>query len=306
MRLIFTAVLGFLIGQFAFATGQIPDYLIYKGDTVKIFSNPLEQYFNKTEKRELIDFVGCVSTACWRGYKAIWELKNDSLFLRQITSCHKKCGLELKNADLNKMFGTDNVFAGWYNGTLLIPRGKLFSGSEMGYSAIYEYEELLNIENGKCILIDFKNNLTLIEDIKQNQKKNIRISTLKDTSLFYLNQSMDWKKLDNSKNTWCDDSYILMYDKLGQLKDVKLNTNWNDSTSLNEKNNDSKMDKRCSSKIKKSLKAFSLAYIEPKESFLIQIDLNYDDKLEIHECSRYYDISNKEIEEWIKRQMNVE
>ena len=47
-----------------FATGQVPDYLIFKGDTVAIFSNPLEQYFEQTGKREFIDFVAC-GRGCW-------------------------------------------------------------------------------------------------------------------------------------------------------------------------------------------------------------------------------------------------
>lgn len=68
MRHILTIIFGLLIANSAFATGQVPDYLIYKGDTIAIFSNPLEQYFERTGKRELLDFVGCGSTACWRGY----------------------------------------------------------------------------------------------------------------------------------------------------------------------------------------------------------------------------------------------
>jgi hypothetical protein len=64
MRDILTIIFVFLVINSAFATGQVPDYLIYKGDTIAIFSNPLEQYFDKTGKRELIDFVGCGSTAC--------------------------------------------------------------------------------------------------------------------------------------------------------------------------------------------------------------------------------------------------
>ena len=72
-------IITLLFFEFCFGTAQIPDYLIYQGDTLAIFSNPLEKYFEQIGKRELIDFVGCGSTACWRGYKAIWELKDDKL-----------------------------------------------------------------------------------------------------------------------------------------------------------------------------------------------------------------------------------
>lgn len=161
MRHILTIIFGLFITNAVFATSQIPDYLIYKGDTVALFSNPLEQYFKQTGKRELINFVGCGSTACWRGYKAIWELKNDSLFLRQITSCHKHCGYEIKNADLNKMFGTDNVFANWFTGKLTIPQGKQLQYIHFGYASIYESE----------LHVSFKNGLKRTEKMFSNKKK---------------------------------------------------------------------------------------------------------------------------------------
>ncbi len=41
MRCTLTIMLGLLVGKSVFATEQIPDYLVYKGDTIAIFSNPL-------------------------------------------------------------------------------------------------------------------------------------------------------------------------------------------------------------------------------------------------------------------------
>jgi len=64
---------------------QVPDILIYKGDTLSLFSNPLEPYL-KSKGFEDND-RGCNSSACWRGYVATWVLRNDSLFLMSIKSC---------------------------------------------------------------------------------------------------------------------------------------------------------------------------------------------------------------------------
>lgn len=49
-----------------FSTGQYPDYLIRGQDTVALFNNPLEQYFESVGNRNLIDFENpCLSSACW-------------------------------------------------------------------------------------------------------------------------------------------------------------------------------------------------------------------------------------------------
>jgi len=306
MKHLLTIIFGLFIGNSVFATGQVPDYLIYQGDTVAIYSNPLEQYFRLNNNHDIPDFKSeCSSSGCWRGYIAYWTLRNDSLFLIRITPPVKDCQGN-KDGNILKMFGNEIAFANWYNGTLIIPRGELFSGSDMGYSAIYAYEELLLIENGRKTNSAIKDNSQLIENIKQNHKFNDKIEDLKDTLLFHLNKSMDWDKLDNSKTRWCDDSYILFYDSTGQLKDVKLYTEYNDSTSFADKFYDFRMDKRCSSKLKKALKYLSLSYIAPPESFMLKIDLWYDNKLEIEECRRFYNISSKEIGEWIKKQMSTE
>lgn len=306
MRHLLTIIFGLLIGNSVFATGQVPDYLIYQGDTVAIFSNPLEQYFRLNNNRDIPDFKSeCFSTGCWRGYIAYWTLKNDSLFLIKITPPVKNCQGN-KDGNILKMFGNEIAFANWYNGTLIIPRGECFSGSDMGYSAIYAYEELLLIENGRKTKSGIRDNSQLIENIKQNNKFNEKIEGLKDTLLFYLDNSMNWEKLDKSKTKWCDDSYILFYDSTGRLKDLKLNTEYDDSISIKDKLFYSRMDKSCSSKMKKSLKYFSLAYLAPPNSFMLRIDLWYDKKLEIEECRRFYNISSKEIEDWIKKQMNTE
>lgn len=304
MKHLLIIIIGLFIGNSVFATGQVPDYLIYQGDTVSIFSNPLEQYFRLNNHRDIPDLKSeCSSSGCWRGYIAYWILRNDSLFLIKITPPVEDCQ---GNADgsIFKMFGKEIAFADWYNGTLIIPRGKVFSQSSMGYSAIYEYEELLKIENGKKVNAEIKDNTLLIEHIKQNQRFNNEIEGLKDTLLIYLNKSMDWEKLDNSRNKWCDDSYILFYSSNGQLKDIRLYTEYNDSTSFTDKFYDFRMNKRCSTKLKESLRYFSLAYLTPPESFMLKIDLRYDNKLELEECRRFYNISSKEIEEWIKEQIS--
>lgn len=87
MRTISILIFGILISNKIFGTAQIPDLLIYNNDTVSLYANPLESYYTEDNPRPDYIVDGCWSTACWRGYQAIWEVKNDSLFLNAILDC---------------------------------------------------------------------------------------------------------------------------------------------------------------------------------------------------------------------------
>ena len=53
------------LNQKAFGTAQIPDFLIYEGDTLSIYANPLESYFeNHSRPDSLFSEIGYNSTAC--------------------------------------------------------------------------------------------------------------------------------------------------------------------------------------------------------------------------------------------------
>lgn len=289
----------------AYSTGQYPDYLIQGQDTVPIFNNPLEQYFEKVGNRELKDFENpCWSTACWRGYKAYWELKNDSLFLVKVTSCHEDCG-ESKDANIFAMFGNERPFASWYNGTLTAPMGELFSGSDMGYNAIFEFEEKLQIVNGVLKLKQRISNIELIEQIKSDNKLYAKITTLKDTLLFYLNKNIDWEKIDNT-NCDCSDSFILTYDKNGEIKRVEYIKLQDDSDNIWYRLYLWRFDKKCSRRIKSAIKSLSLKYIDAHRDFKVEIVLFYGKSLEMWECRHYFmPISDEEIEEYVRKQIDI-
>jgi len=134
----------------AFPTGQAGDILIYKGDTVKIHSTPLE-FWSKIDsvRYDLFDNQdNSFDTSCWRRYIAYWVLENDSLFLTRIVSCHKT-GLI---ADLNKFFPGEvknkRVFASWFSELINIPSGRLLEYIHMGFESIYEFEEEIVFSGG--------------------------------------------------------------------------------------------------------------------------------------------------------------
>lgn len=165
---------------------------------------------------------------------------------------------------------------------------------------------MLYIENGRKTKSEIKNNFQLIENKRQNNILNEKIQGLKDTLLFYLNNSINWKKIDKSKTIWCDDNYILFYNNKGKLKDVRLYLEHHDLITIKDKLFFFRMNKRCSSKIKKSLKKFSLEYLKPHDSFMVRIDLRYGKELEIENCWRFYNFSSKEINKCIEKQIATE
>lgn len=268
------------ISEFGFATGQIPDYLIINKDTIAIFSNPLEQYLELTGKRELIDFVGCGSTACWRGYKASWKLKNDSLFLIRITSCHNDCGLKIQDANLEKMFGTNEVFAYWFNGKIVAPKGKLVQYIHMGYASIYEKELHFTFKNG------LKTEQKLVSNKKITDKINFQIKereiskVVQDTLFYYLIKNIQCDTLNTPWFNLCDDKYILTINKRGKIKKTWIDY---ESETFREKidewwwNNTD--DRKCRMTIKRAIKPLRLSYLDlPQKRFKISISFIYDRK----------------------------
>ncbi|KAA3641483.1 MAG: hypothetical protein DWQ02_00480 [Bacteroidetes bacterium] len=75
-----------LISQFLYATAQIPDILIYNGDTLLLHAVPLNSFpdRDKITPQNLFGSSGCTYTACWRGYVATWEVIDDKLYLNSI------------------------------------------------------------------------------------------------------------------------------------------------------------------------------------------------------------------------------
>jgi len=134
-----------------FATAQIPDLMVIDKDTFFMHTNPLEIYLDSIGNRDFPDFVGGGSTACWRGYQAVWRVENDSLFLEKIQSCHRDEG-DI-DANLHKMFRdkfiNGRVYADWYTGLIVLPHGRLKQYVHMGYASTYSKYLLLEISRGQ-------------------------------------------------------------------------------------------------------------------------------------------------------------
>lgn len=152
MKALLTIVLTVLLKLTTFATAQYPDKIIYKGKTYNMHSNPLESYFTRHPEKRPEGRIS--STALWRGYVATFEVRNGTLYLKDIEimvrDTAKKDGYDTKfQSVLEQVFpGQTDIRIDWLTGLLVIPHGKLVNYVHMGYGSTYKHYILLEIDKG--------------------------------------------------------------------------------------------------------------------------------------------------------------
>ncbi len=173
------------------ATGQIGELIIYKGDTLTMLCEPLEVYLRKNEPREkLYPFLrdDC-STALWRGYVGLWELKNGRLVLIDIFACGQK-SVSIKN----KVFKgqQQEIFADWYTGQLFIERGKVIKYNHMAYDRCYETEIVVDLNGGIV-----EKETEYMNGVKPDDKRFTRDVDKINEEIY---RRIDWNKLPTLSN----------------------------------------------------------------------------------------------------------
>ena len=160
LMVLVAATLVLLPANPAWPTAQIPERIVYEGTEGSLFTEPLESYFGKDNPRP--DFAA-PHTACWRGYVAAWEIREDNLYLTDLKAWMRD-NKEGKAAPVafEKIFPgkTKPLKAEWFTGTLRIPQGKPIRYVHMGYQTIYEHEVFLRVEAGKVVdrqMVDNRN-----------------------------------------------------------------------------------------------------------------------------------------------------
>jgi hypothetical protein len=136
-------------------TAQIKDILNYKSKRYLIASEPLFFYLKKLKSIDFFSF----STACLRGYLAVWEIRDKKLFLINLDANIQKDDEKYK-VGVDYLFPSKNeVFADWFNGDIRIPTGKQLKYIHLGYKSIFE----------KDIYLNFKDGILLSERIHENK-----------------------------------------------------------------------------------------------------------------------------------------
>jgi hypothetical protein len=174
------------IAQKVTGTAQIPDFLIYKGDTLSIYANPLETYFDSFSRPDSIfEKYGYNSTACWRGYIGFWELINDSLFLVELQGDSTKVDLSLIFKDRNS---SEKIFADWVDYPINNPYGKLIHYEHIGYASIYEFEREFIFEKGI---------LTEIKEYDNSKTRKCKFTEKPDLIREYIQANINYDNITN-------------------------------------------------------------------------------------------------------------
>ena len=170
-----------------FATPQIPDKLIYKGDTISVaLYLPDEFYQNETITFDSVEFVNrtlsvklfgdkktCKTTACGREYVATWEIIENQLYLTGIYSCcYYKDSIE---ADLDLLFSgkvnNGKVKADWVTTNAFFQVGKKIAYIDAELS-IYENDFEFVFNEGKLLnIISYDNSKSRKSIYSQSQEK---------------------------------------------------------------------------------------------------------------------------------------
>jgi len=169
------------------ATEQESDYIKIDDIEHKLFTNPVyellqfEDFHNKyiTVINGIKDFS--ISSACWRGYIAYFEIKNDLLYLNDIivhTVSLENIGRP-EDRDISiysKLFDSQkSFFCNFYSGILIIPTGECIKEIYSGYDSMYENYLIIKIRNGQVIQKkEFKYNE--FEDRKSEAFKRYKLS----------------------------------------------------------------------------------------------------------------------------------
>jgi len=156
-----------VLGFFTMAA-QLPDKILLNGRLQQLFSNPLEHYWLKSEKKRPAFYS---LPNCRRGYVATWEVLGKQLHLREIDGNHEKVNIFFRKETTR--FSIKDIFpkslgrlvkANWFSGKLRIPQGKMTTYDD-DYGSRFEQEMIITVEKGDIIKIatlDYTNRTLII------------------------------------------------------------------------------------------------------------------------------------------------
>ena len=82
-----------------------------------------------------------LSSACWRGYIATWEIKKNQLYLIAVKGRYQ-------------MDGAEPIFADWFSGNLRIPKGERLKNKALGLLSANGLELHIKINQGMVTQIE--------------------------------------------------------------------------------------------------------------------------------------------------------
>jgi hypothetical protein len=142
------------------ATAQEADIISYNDSQYGLLCNPLDSFFKLYPDKKSHGNV--VSSSNWKGYIATWEIKNQHLYLLDVTvEVSDETGNHFSQTKsvLHEVFPDQNeVVADWYDGLLIIPIGKMVGYVHMEYGSSFEEYLLIQVKKGEVIKEKMFNN----------------------------------------------------------------------------------------------------------------------------------------------------
>lgn len=214
-----------------FASPQMPDYIIFKGDTIATYNLILEQYLQQkdtgtTERLLGLSFRnninGYASFNCWRGYQAIYKIDNDSLFLVDIINCGERRNGKIDKAAsiarMKEIFDerviSSRVYINWFSGDLNFPLNNKVLRWDGVFYKIYEKETVITIALGSVIGIKNVNNY--VDNPKAIDRKN---KNKVPDILFKKIKKVKWINIDSID---CSEKYLVTIDEDGKVSKVTM------------------------------------------------------------------------------------
>ncbi len=134
-----------MLASVSYATQQVQDSIIYKGESYNLEPFIFEQYFAKHPKYAPEESI---NSSLWRGYTASFTITNDLLVLRDINTRTK--GDENKSLKSDIFPNQEIPVMDWFTGILILGRGKEVPRSAFnGFRISFESYILLEVDKGR-------------------------------------------------------------------------------------------------------------------------------------------------------------
>jgi len=137
-------------------TCQAPERIEYEGEELMLYTEPLQAILPPTPKfgmnigdsNDPYPFE-VSSTALWRGYIGRWKIQDGRLCLVELQGRLVKGG----DASISSIFPGHHgyVFADWFSGELMCPRGKVIGHVDGMYLNVFEEDLILKVKSGIII-----------------------------------------------------------------------------------------------------------------------------------------------------------
>lgn len=206
---------------------QVPDFIIFKGDTIATYNLILERYLQSIDTAEVNQLFGLsfrdgASTNCWRGYQAIYLVENQKLFLVAIIGCGELRSKRIDRiASLERLKGLfqekvvdERVSVDWYSGIVSFPLNNKILRWDGVFYTTFERETVMSITNGLVTMIEEVNNY---EDDPAGINR--RDKDVVSDILFKRLKKAKWKSSDECD---CSEKYLVTIDETGRVSKVVM------------------------------------------------------------------------------------